>query len=161
MNLDIRPMAEHELEAVVQLSLAAWAPVYRSFENELGSTIYGLLFPDWTQTQRTTVETFCKDTPKMAVWVADVDAVVTGFMVYELNHTTHIGEVHLLAVHPDYQGRGIGTALNIFALQKLKEHGMHLAVVGTGGDPGHAPARRAYEKVGYTPLRAVQYYQAL
>jgi len=51
------------------------------------------------------------------------------------------GEVQLLAVHPDYQNHGIGTQLNLFALQKLKEGGMKLAVVGTGGDEGHA--RRA------------------
>ena len=38
---------------------------------------------------------------------------------------------------------------------------MRLAVVGTGGDPGHAPARRCYEKAGYTGLPLVRSYQAL
>ena len=80
---------------------------------------------------------------------------------YELNFKERVGEVYLLAVHPDYQNRGIGTQLNTFALGKLKESGMHLAVVGTGGDPGHAPARRSYEKAGYTPLALVRYYKDL
>ena len=34
-------------------------------------------------------------------------------------------------------------------------------IVGTGGDPGHAPARRSYEKSGYTPLPLVRYYKDL
>ena len=38
---------------------------------------------------------------------------------------------------------------------------MKLAVVGTGGDEGHAPARRSYEKAGYTGLPLVRYYQEL
>ena len=38
---------------------------------------------------------------------------------------------------------------------------MEMAEVMTGGDPGHAPARRSYEKAGYTPLPLVRYYKAL
>jgi len=36
-----------------------------------------------------------------------------------------------------------------------------LAVVGTGGDPGHAPARRVYEKAGFVGLPLVRYYASL
>lgn len=34
-------------------------------------------------------------------------------------------------------------------------------VVGTGGDPGHAPARRLYERAGFTPVPLVRYFKAL
>ena len=44
---------------------------------------------------------------------------------------------------------------------QLRASGMKLAGVSTGGDPGHAPARRAYEKAGYTPFPNVWYYQPL
>jgi GNAT superfamily N-acetyltransferase len=69
--------------------------------------------------------------------------------------------VQLLAVHPAHQNLGIATLLNNVALQEMKARGMKLAVVGTGGDPGHAPARAAYEKIGYTALPLVRYYKAL
>ena len=82
-------------------------------------------------------------------------------MAYEINDDNQIGEIQLLAVHPDSQNDGVGTELNIFALKKLKEAGMTLAVVGTGGDEGHAPARRPYEKAGYTALPLVRYYREL
>ena len=47
------------------------------------------------------------------------------------------------------------------AVEEMRAAGMKVAVVGTGGDEGHAPARRSYEKAGYTPLPLVRYYQAL
>ena len=80
---------------------------------------------------------------------------------YTLDVEESTGTVELLAVHPDYQNRGIGTRLNTFALEKVRESGMRLAELGTGGDPGHAPARRSYEKAGYTALPLVRYYKAL
>lgn len=31
----------------------------------------------------------------------------------------------------------------------MRNAGMRLPTMGTGGDPSHAPARRIYEKVGF------------
>jgi len=90
-----------------------------------------------------------------------VDAQAVGFISYQLYDDTKTGEVQLLAVHPGHQNGGIGTELNQFALDRFREGGMRLAVVGTGGDRGHAPARRSYEKAGYTGLPLMRYYQAL
>jgi GNAT superfamily N-acetyltransferase len=164
MNLLIRPFSHDEMEEIVQLSLLAWAPVFRSFEQVLGSRIYSLIWPDWRISQRDVVEKICKE-EKTLVWIAELDGRVTGFIAYTLdskeNGQENTGEVELLAVHPDYQNRGIGTALNNLALAKMKEGGVKLAVVATGGDPGHAPARRSYEKAGYTAFPGVRYYQDL
>jgi len=41
------------------------------------------------------------------------------------------------------------TAIYEFAVAQMKEAGMRVATVATGGDPGHAPARRAYRKAGF------------
>jgi hypothetical protein len=38
---------------------------------------------------------------------------------------------------------------------------MQVAMVETGGDPGHAPARRACEKADYTLLPVARYFKAL
>ncbi len=160
MSVPIRPMTPDDMEDVVRLSLEAWAPVFRSFEQVLGSKIYLHIYPEWKRQQREVVEKICKD-EKTFVLVAEVDERVAGFIAYTLNSEEKTGEVELLAVHPDYQNRGIGTMLNNFVLEKMKESGMKLAVVSTGGDPGHAPARRTYEKAGYIPLPIVRYYQDL
>jgi ribosomal protein S18 acetylase RimI-like enzyme len=161
MNLHIRPIRDDDIEDLVQLSLLAWVPVFISFEQVLGSTIYKLIWPDWRTSQKEVVESVCKDDQKYTTWVAELDGLVVGFLAYELNDKDRTGEVMLLAVHPEYQNRGIGTELNTFALERMKEGGMRLAVVETGGDSGHAPARRSYEKAGYTPLPLVRYYKDL
>ena len=161
MNLQIRPFNNSDINDVVQLSLLAWAPVFAAWERILGPELYPIaIYTDWRKGQKEVVEKICND-EKITTSVAEVDGKVVGFVAYELNDITKIGEVQLLAVHPEYQNQGIGTQLNLFALQKLKEGGMKLAVVGTGGDEGHAPARKSYEKAGYTGLPLVRYYKAL
>ena len=161
MNLHIRPLHPDDMEEVVKLSLLAWSPVFDSFQQVLGSAIYTKIYPDWRASQREVVEMICKDREKYIAWVAELDGKIAGFIAYDLNIKDRVGEVQLLAVHPEYQNGGIGTELNNFVLGKMKESGMRLAVVGTGGDPGHAPARRSYEKAGYTPLPLVRYYKDL
>ena len=163
MNFQIRPFYETDMEPIVQLSLLAWEPVFLSFEQVLGRSIFALLYPDWQAGQRAGVEGVCKNMEKYSTWVAEVDGEVAGFIAYKTDsdEADKTGEVELLAVHPDYQNHGIGTALNEFVLNRMRESGIKLAVVGTGGDPGHAPARRCYEKAGYTGLPLVRYYKAL
>jgi hypothetical protein len=51
--------------------------------------------------------------------------------------------------------------LSLRALEEMKATGMELAVVETGGDESHAPARRSYEKAGYTGLPLVRYFKEL
>jgi ribosomal protein S18 acetylase RimI-like enzyme len=161
MTMKIRPFERSNLAAIVELSLLAWEPVFDAWQKILGPTIYPLaIYTDWRQGQKEVVEKICTD-PKITTRTADVDGKIVGFISYEMNDETKVGEVQLLAVHPDFQNDGIGTELNLFALRIFKEGGMKLAVVGTGGDEGHAPARRAYEKAGYTGLPAVRYYKAL
>ncbi len=161
MDVRIRPLDKGDMDEVLELSLLAWEPIFIAWERILGPQLYPIaIYPDWRKSQAEIVEKACRN-EKYTTWVAEVEAKVAGFVVYELNDTTKIGEVYLLAVHPDDQNRGIGTDLNLFALQKMREGGMKLAVVGTGGDEGHAPARRSYEKAGYTGLPLVRYYQAL
>lgn len=161
MDLQIRPVCNEDVEDLVRLSLLAWVPVFASFEQILGPNIYASIWPDWRAGQREAIEMVCNDGEKTRVWVAELDGRVVGFIAYELHTKDKTGEVQLLAVHPDYQNLGIGTELNTFALQKMKESGMEMARVETGGDPSHAPARKSYQKAGYTALPLVRYFKDL
>src|SRR3712207_7061649 len=146
MRPRIRPFDDRDGEAVVALSLRAWAPTFASLERVLGSEIFRRQHPDWREDQRRAVEEVCA-AKKGRVWVAEVGASVVGFVAVELYHPERgMGETSILAVDPDHQGGGFGTALTEFALDRLKDAGMTVAMVETGGDPGHAAARRTYEK---------------
>ena len=146
---------------MVDLSLRAWVPVFASLERVLGSEIFGRLHPDWRKDQRRAVEDICA-AKGGRVWVAEVGASAVGFVAVEFHHPERsMGEISMLAVDPDHQGGGIGTALTEFALDRLKEAGMRVAMVETGGDPGHAAARRTYEKAGYVLLPIARYFKNL
>jgi GNAT superfamily N-acetyltransferase len=95
------------------------------------------------------------------VWVTMDAGLVTGFVAAKLNAETRMGEICMIAVDPDVQGRGIGSALIKFALDWMKEAGMSIAMVETGGDPGHAPARRTYEKLDFGLLPIARYFKKL
>lgn len=161
MNLQIRRMGDDDVEELVRLALLAWAPVFASFEAILGSAIYAALYPDWHAAQRAAVVGVCAEPEHTAVWVAEADGTIAGFIAYELNPVDLAGEVTLLAVAPAFHNQGIGTALNEAALDRMRAGGMRLAVAATGGDPSHAPARRSYEKAGYVGLPLVRFYKDL
>jgi ribosomal protein S18 acetylase RimI-like enzyme len=159
MKLKIRPFINNDHNDLINITFQAFEPIFISFEKILGPHIYPILYPDWRKSQTEGVEKISQD-EKISLWVAEVDGKVVGYIAYEL-YNDKTGEVQLLAVLPEYQNHGIGTQLNTFALQKMKEGGMKLAVVSTGGDESHVPARRSYEKAGYTALPLVKYYRDL
>lgn len=160
--MEIRPLEDGDIGTVVGLSLRAWEPVFASLERTLGSAIFRRQHPDWREDQRRSVEEVCA-AKERRVWVARVEDTVVGFVAIELHHPEmeDMGEISILAVDPDYQGAGIGTSLTGFALDRLKEAGMTVAMVETGGDPGHAAARRTYEKAGYIHLSIARYFKNL
>jgi ribosomal protein S18 acetylase RimI-like enzyme len=155
----MRPLAERHIAEIVELSLLAWEPVFEPLEKVLGPRVFPILYPDWRKSQAEGVAGACRATDKRHTLVAELDGRVVGFLSYELKGET--GEVVLLAVHPEFQRRGIATELNQAALDAMKAAGMKMAVAETGGEEGHAPARRAYEKAGYTGLPLVRYFKDL
>ena len=161
MQLIVRVFEERDQDAVVALSLRAWAPVFASLEELLGkSGVYSQMHPDWRVDQQRAVQAACS-AEGMRVWVAELDMVVTGFVAARLDHQEGMGEIYMLAVDPAYQRNGVGSLLTSFALQWFKDNGMVLAMVETGGDPGHAPARRTYERVGFVHLPISRYFKKL
>jgi ribosomal protein S18 acetylase RimI-like enzyme len=72
-----------------------------------------------------------------------------------------MGVIDIIGVDPAYQRRGIGVQLTEFAVDYMKEKGMDIAVVETGGDAGHARARALYGEAGFTLLPIARYFRLL
>jgi ribosomal protein S18 acetylase RimI-like enzyme len=156
----IEPYSPRHLDAVIRLSLRAWAPVFGSIRRAMDVDVYRTLLPDWRVSQRQAVEGVCaaEDTQ---VWVAVEAGAPVGFVAVKLHAETREGELSMIAVDPDVQRRGVGTALTAFALERMREAGMAVAMVETGGDPGHAPARRLYERLGFGRFPIARYFKKL
>jgi GNAT superfamily N-acetyltransferase len=160
MEAQIREYRPDDEEPVVGLSLRAWAPVFASLEHVLGHELARRLHGDWRQYQEQAIWDLLAD-PAMQVWVAQAAWGVAGMVAATLHRERLIGETVMLAVDPDCQHGGTGAALTELATDWLRGAGMRVAMVETGGDAGHAPARRVYEKAGYTLLPVARYFRPL
>ncbi len=158
--MNIRGYVAADEEAIVALSLRAWAPVFASLEQVLGSDLFVRLHPDWREDQEKAVRETLAD-PTMHVWVAADGPQPVGFAAATLHSGFVIGEIYMLAVDPDHQRQGTGAALTKTATDWLRSSGVRVAMIDTGGDPGHAPARLVYERAGYTELPVARYFLAL
>jgi ribosomal protein S18 acetylase RimI-like enzyme len=147
----IRPFEASDLPAMQQLRQAAFKPIFQSFRDIVGEQIYSIALVKSDSEQAELLESICKSGSRHQVFVVEVNEDIAGFVSFSLNHDRRVGEIGLNAVHPNYAGRGIGTKMYEFAVARMQESGMVLATVGTGGDPSHAPARRAYHKAGFGP----------
>jgi GNAT superfamily N-acetyltransferase len=137
------------MDRLQEIRRAAFAPVFASFRSILGAEIYELAQRRDDEAQEGLLASLLPADSGWELFVAQSSAEIVGFCSVRLNHETTVGEMGLNAVDPAHRGKGIGTAMYEFAVARLKEAGMKVATVGTGGDPSHAPARRAYRKAGF------------
>lgn len=61
-------------------------------------------------------------------------------------HPDHVGEIHIIAVSPSYQGRGLGMALMLDAMEWMTHHGDEEVILYTEADN---QAVELYESLGF------------
>lgn len=162
MSFFIRTYAPADLPALHTIRTAAFAPVFASFRNIVGPEIAALGLATAEQEQADLLDAIASPDSGHTIAVAEISGAIAGFVSWKTDAATKVGEITLNGVHPDHAGKGLGSALYEHALAALKSAGMALATVGTGGDPSHAPARRAYEKAGFSVhLPSIYMYRKL
>jgi len=160
-GVEIREFAEDDLEAVVAFSLRAWQPIFDSVRAVLGDDIFLRLHPDWREGQAQSVRSICRNDER-DVFVAVIDGRPVGFVAVELDaYHERMGAIEIIGVDPDHQMHGVGARLTEFAVDHMRGRGMDIAVVETGGDSGHAPARALYEATSFTLLPVARYFRRL
>jgi GNAT superfamily N-acetyltransferase len=158
---EIRELQESDIDAIVELSLRAWDPVFASLREVLGEEIFLRLKPDWKAAQAEEATASCMSDERDG-FVAIVDGRPVGFVTVALNaFNERMGAIDIIGVDPDFQRRGIASQLTRHALDHMRRCGMDIAAVETGGDPGHAPARATYEALGFTLLPVARYLKPL
>ena len=110
--------------------------------------------PDWFGIESSIVE-YEHVIAKNPTVLATVDGTLTGFLTLTCPFP-HSAEVHVMAVHPDHHGAGVGTRMLELAEQWLVARGTRFLQVktlsATSPDPNYARTRRFYERCGFTPL---------
>lgn len=161
-GLLIREFRDEETETLAAIALAAWKPVYAEFRRAMGGAIFDALYPDWREDKARQIRSACRPDRVGRVLVAELGGTIVGFATFYPNRYPKVAEIGNNAVHPDYQSRGIATLLYERVFDELRAAGVRFVKVETGGDPAHAPARRAYEKAGFDrSYPHVTYYREL
>lgn len=147
------------IEAAAEISAKAWIPIRAVNKEILGEELYNFLHENWQENKKEAVRNSLKAGKG---FIALSDNKVMGFTTYNINEASKTGEILNNAVSPDARGMGIAGLLNNKVIELFKEKGCKIAMVSTGLDEGHAPARKAYEKLGFKGyLPQVEYYMKL
>lgn len=157
----IRPYSQDQRATVLELSVRAWSSVFPLTRLAVPAFVYDSFYPHgWEARQVADLAAVLDDEPQN-VDVAMDGAVVAGWVCTRLHPEDRMGEVYVLAVDPDHQRRGVGTALMDHALERARQAGMAMVMVETGDDPGHAPARVSYEAAGFERWPVARYFKRL
>lgn len=158
----IRRFEQRDLPRLHEIRKAAFKPVFASFRAITGEKIARTAFATIEQEQAQLLDSLSEESDRRELYVVERGNVIVAFCGLDLDESLKVGEIDLNAVDPTYQGQGIGTWMYTFALNRMKDAGMLVAAVSTGGDASHVPARRAYEKAGFgRAIPNVYYYKSL
>lgn len=75
------------------------------------------------------------------------EGAIAAFAIHWFDPVNKVGLFEPVGTHADYHRQGLGKAVLLASLRRLKAHGMETAIVGTGRD--NAAAIRLYESVGF------------
>jgi ribosomal protein S18 acetylase RimI-like enzyme len=99
---------------------------------------------------------------------SDLDCVVeapdgsfASYCLVWLDEAIGVGELEPVGTHPDYQRRGLGSAVCRFALRRLGEEGATTAIVNARGDDDYPVPKRLYESLGFRQHTRSQEYRKL
>ena len=157
----IIPLAADQVDALVEMAIRIWSPVFPGMEADSPDYVYESFYPEgWEARQRADVAAMCRD-GVTEVHVASVDGAMAGFVGLQAHPEDRMGVVHILGVDPAFQRRGVGRALLDFSFAWMRERGLSMAMVETGGDRGHAPSRATYEAAGFERYPVARYFRKL
>ncbi|MEM7102877.1 MAG: GNAT family N-acetyltransferase [Bacteroidota bacterium] len=148
-NLRFVIATKEDLEELQVIRARAFQPVFDSFRKILGHTIYELAQKPEDISQKDYLTSLFDEATLWQMWKADSNGKTIGFVAIRLDEKAKVGEIGLNAIDPDYANNGLGTQMYDFAINIMKNAGMKVATVATGGDPSHIPARKAYQNAGF------------
>lgn len=136
-------MESGDLGAVLDLSIAAWQPIFDSFAAILGSPLFDYLHPlDWRTYQPASVRRTCEDDEIDAFVVVADDGAVVGYVALGYDSEQRMGVVQQIAVHPDHQRHGYARALMKFATEQFRDKQPACGRAATPGTAQRAPCTR-------------------
>ena len=148
MDFLVRPYQPDDLEQLCAIADAAWHPIYDSFKKIYGQELFASLTPDPLHGKGDQVRRHATLYPTQLL-VCEHEGDIVGFVTFMLDTKHKIGEIGNNAVDASRCVKGAGQAMYRAVFERFRAEGMRFAMVKTGLDNAHAPARRAYVRAGF------------
>ena len=153
----IRWAAEEDCIAVLEIARQCWEPIYESYKKILGEELYTVVYPNAMDVKQEKVRAAVIEG---RAFVAESQGSICGFATFYVGG--QVGTLTNNGVAPNYKGNGIAGKLYERIFEELRQRKCTVVGVVTGLDDAYAPARRAYEKMGFEAgLPSIQYYKKL
>ena len=114
--------------------------------------------PEWFGIESST-RAYVEATSRLPTWIAKAGEAVAGFITLE-RHEPRAAEIHCMAVHRAFHGRGVGSAMVRLAERILFNDGFAYLQVKTMGpskpNAEYARTLRFYESAGFVRLQEFQ-----
>lgn len=141
----IRPAHYSDIPAICEITKQAFGPVNhdRMIRDFFGEKSGG---KDWHEYKNAEIEAQCKGNIYWVI-VCEIENKVVGYATYILDPKRGIAEIGNNAVLPEFQGKGIGKAMQREAQRRMDEEGFSKFKVTTLSND--IAAQKVYEKLGY------------
>ncbi|SNS90206.1 L-amino acid N-acyltransferase YncA [Asanoa hainanensis] len=146
MTLSLRPAQAADIDAIGALHYDSRIAAYRDFVPIAGlSALSPESLTAWWR-ERFAYES---DTHRLTVAFDDDQLVGFSYVGPEEYHEAEVGQLYAIHLDPTAQGRGIGRALMVDALEAMSRKGWERVVLWVL--EGNTHARRFYERGGWRP----------
>ena len=160
----MRGAVEADLDRIGEIIRQAWEPVFAVHERDWGEELFEFLCANGANGAERIKANVGRHLAEHPEWIFVVEkgegGEVVAFIQDLIDEERGLGTLGLNAVASAYQGRGIGTMMYDFVLDRFREAGLKYARVRTGLNEAQAGARRAYEKAGFDMERKEIIYYA-
>ena len=154
MDFTIRRATAADFPAIDSINVIAWEGGITT--HELLEQRYGRVNGAGWRTRITEAVRKHLENDETHAFVAQKGNNIVGYASGHIEAGSEVGVLGYNAVHPDYRGQGIGTALVESALNHLVESGARILQVWTLATD--VPACALYEKFGFHELTSFTFY---
>ncbi|MDH4214975.1 MAG: GNAT family N-acetyltransferase [Candidatus Thorarchaeota archaeon] len=156
----LRYARQEDFPQIDKITAICYKAIHESWVSMQGEDIYNALRnPEisWEERKAKQNHELFAEHPEY-VWVLENDDDLFGFVTFKLDREIGYGLLDNNGVLPQYAGKGWGKFMYRHVLQYLRAQNIKIAIVETGLDDPHIPARSAYESVGFDRSAPVVYY---
>jgi ribosomal protein S18 acetylase RimI-like enzyme len=154
----VRAYVPSDLPRLQEITAQTFGPVSidRNMEQTLGAFGQG----DWRSRKVAVISDDCRAQPDGVFVAEDSGGRAVGYVTTRLNLVSAIGWIPNLAVDPEWQGRGLGRALLLHALEFFRHSGMQVAKIETLEQ--NPVGQKLYPSLGFVEVaRQVHYAMRL